>query len=300
MDFVAATHVVHAMDTEHGGARYRGQLDAEWFAWGPFGGYLAALAIRAIGAHARLPWLATFSGLFLNVGEPGEVEIELAVLKPGKRAEALRATVRQGDRTLFEASSWLVDRDLAGLTHDHARMPELAPPQSLKSYQELADNYDQWFPFWRYVEGRPLQWYEPDSRPPPDPSWQGWLRLNQPPAPDEPAMRAAVATMWLDLPGWNAAMQAHPWPPTHIAPTLDLTVQFRAALYERPGALDWMLAEGVCPTGAAGLLGAVSQLWAPDGALLAASTTQMMCRPNPQLEQQRAQLAARLERRSKR
>jgi acyl-CoA thioesterase len=286
-DFAAATMVAG------GDGHYRARLDADWFAWGPFGGYLAALALRALGAEARLPWPATFSGLFLNVGEPGDVDIEVRTLRGGKRAEALRAMVVQGDRPLFEASVWLIDVGLAGLTHNHARMPAVPPPERVQSYRELANNYDEWFPFWRHIEGRPMQWYEPDSRPAPDPVWQCWLRLNQPALPDGPVMRAAAAVMWLDFPGWNAAVHAHPWPPTHIAPTLDLTVQFRASLYESAAPPAWFLAEGVCPTGAGGLLGAMSHLWAPDGTLLAASTTQMMCRTNPQYEQELAEMARR-------
>jgi hypothetical protein len=104
-------------------------------------------------------------------------------------------------------------------------------------------------------------------------------------------MRAAVAAMWMDFPGWNAAAYAHPWPLTHIAPTLDLTLQLRAALYDSAAPPAWVLAEGVCPTGDAGLLGATGNLWAADGTLLAASTTQMMCRPNPRYEQELAELA---------
>lgn len=291
-DFAAATTV------EGGDGRYRARLDADWFAWGPFGGYLAALAMRAVGAAARLPWPASFSGLFLNVGEVGAVEIEVRVLKGGKRAEALRATIIQGERALFEASVWMVDAGMQGLTHDHARMPVVAPPERTQSYRELAEDYDEWFPFWRHIEGRPMQWYEPDSRPPPDPAWQAWLRLNEPPVPDGPAMRAAAAVMWLDFPGWNAAAQAHPWPTTHIAPTLDLTVQLQAALYESAAPPVWVLAEGVCPTGAGGLLGATSKLWAPDGKLLAASTTQMICRPNPEYERQLAEMQERAQRRA--
>ena len=283
-DFVAATTV------EGSKGRYRARLDADWFAWGPFGGCLAALALRAVGAEARLPWPATFSGLFLNAGEAGEVEIAVHTLKGGKRAEALRATIVQGDRPLFDASVWLVDAGLPGLTHNHARMPAVPPPERVPSYRELADDYDQWFPFWRHMEGRPLQWHEADSRPPFDPAWQSWLRLNQPPLPDGPVMRAAVAAMWLDFPGWNAAAQAHPWPLTHIAPTLDLTVQFRAALYESAAPPAFVLAEGICPTGAGGLLGATGNLWAPDGTLMAVSTTQMFCRPNPIYEQELAKM----------
>lgn len=283
-DFATATRV------EGADGRYRAHLDPEWFAWGPFGGYLAALAIRAVGAASALPWPATFSGMFLAVGKAGPIDIRVDVIKRGKRAEALRATVAQEGTALFEASLWMVDRELTGLHHDHARMPEVPPLRGLRSYAELDDNYDKWSAFWRYLEGRPVEWYHPDRRPPPNPRWHTWLRMRSGALPDTPSMRAAAAAMWLDLPIWGAAALVHPWPLTHIAPSLDLTVQFRSALYEQPEARDWVLAEGFCPSASAGLVGGTGNLWDPGGCLLAVCTSQMLCRPNPNLEAEQAEI----------
>src|SRR5262245_29588106 len=102
---------------------YKAQLDPDWFAWGPFGGYLAALAVRAISCESGVQKPATFSGLFLSVGQPGPVEIQVTALKRAKRAEALRATLLQNGKALFEASMWMLDSGLDGLQHDRAVMP---------------------------------------------------------------------------------------------------------------------------------------------------------------------------------
>ena len=277
--FMEATAVVR----DRPGGRYRGLLDAEWFAWGPFGGYLAAIAMRAVGAESSLPRGATFSGVFLNAGGPGEVDVQVESLRQGKRAEALRVTIAQQGKQLFQALCWMVGDDLQGLSHDHAHMPPVLPPGNLRPYSELADDFDTWFPFWRHIEGRPLQWYDPDSRPPHNPRWQGWLRLHEVLPADDPSLQAARALMWMDMAVWNAAVQAHAWPMSHIAPTLDLTLQLHGALYEADVAdQPWTLIDGVSPTSGHGVLGGSATLWSPRGALLATGTSQCMWRPVPE------------------
>ena len=44
-DFVADTAV------RGGGGRYQAALSADWEVWGPLGGYVAAIALRAIGTE---------------------------------------------------------------------------------------------------------------------------------------------------------------------------------------------------------------------------------------------------------
>lgn len=53
----------------------------------------------------------------------------------------------QGDRALFDASVWMVEAGMPGLTHNRARMPAVPAHERLPSYRALADNYDEWFPF---------------------------------------------------------------------------------------------------------------------------------------------------------
>ena len=69
--------------------------------WGPNGGYVAAIALRAALAESRLPRPASFHCQFLAVGEFAPVEVHVASLGGGKRAEALRIEVAQGQRLLI-------------------------------------------------------------------------------------------------------------------------------------------------------------------------------------------------------
>ena len=258
-----------------GAGRYAAALSPNWAVWGPNGGYVAAIALRAALAEGRLPRPASFHAHFLAVGEFAPVELRVASLGGSKRAESLRVDLFQGERQLLAASVWLVDEGLTGYAHDFAAAPAVAKPAALRGYQELASDYGDWYPIWRSIEGRPLAWNQPVGAP----EWRTWLRFTETPFPDA-ASDALRHLFWLDFPGWNATTAAHPWPFRWLTPNLDLTVQFHGFA---PGE-EWLLADGVVPLARDGLLGCTSRLWTEDGRLLATGTSKHVCRPNPRYE----------------
>jgi acyl-CoA thioesterase len=256
----------------------RGALSPAWAVWGPNGGYVAALALRAAMAESRLPRPASFHCHFLAVGEFAPVELLVSRLGGGKRAESLRVDVRQGERLLMAATAWMVDDGLEGYAHDVGEAPKVPPPEALRGYQELAgDEYANWYPIWRSIEGRPVRWREAPGRP----EWHAWLRFTETPIADR-AADALRQLFWLDFPAWNATTSAHPWPFLYLTPNLDLTVQFHRAAPEE----EWILADGFVPLAADGLVGCVSRLWASDGRLLATGTSKHVCRRNPNYEEE--------------
>lgn len=258
--------------------RYRATLSPDWAVWGPNGGYVAAIALRAAMAHSRLPRPANLQCHFLAVGDFAPVDLSVTPLGGSKRAESLRVEVLQKDRLLLVASVWMTDDALAGYEHDFAVAPVVPPPDALRGYQDLAaDEYAEWYPIWRSIEGRPLRWREPPGKP----EWQTWMRFNETEFPDR-AADALRQIFWLDFPGWNATIAAHQWPFTYLAPNLDLTVQFHAFAPNT----TWMLADGVVPLARDGLLGCTSRLWSEDGRLLATGTSTHICRPNPNYAQE--------------
>ncbi len=84
-------------------------------------------------------------------------------------AIALRVSMSQGGAPILSASGWFVGEGMAGLEHEYLECPAVPSPDALKSYAELADNYADWYPFWRAADGRPLRWEEPHP-----PQWQTW------------------------------------------------------------------------------------------------------------------------------
>jgi acyl-CoA thioesterase len=255
--------------------RYRAALSPDWAVWGPNGGYVAAIALRAAMAESRLPRPASFQCHFLAVGEFAPVALHVESRGGGKRAESLRVGVVQGDRALLDATVWMVDDGLRGFEHEHATAPEVPGPGALRGYQDHADNYADWYPIWRSIEGRPTRW----SEEPGEPRWHTWLRFTDTCIADR-AADALRQLFWLDFPSWNALTSAHRWPYRYLTPNLDLHVQFHRFV---PGA-EWVLADGYVPLATEGLVGCVARLWTEDGRLLGTSASKHVCRPNPGYE----------------
>jgi acyl-CoA thioesterase len=259
---------------------FRSALSPNWAVWGPNGGYVAAIALRAAIAQSRLQRPASLQCHFLAVGEFAPVELRVASLGGSKRAESLRVDVLQKGRLLLAANVWIVDDGLQGYAHDFAAAPDVPRPAALRGYQDLAgEEYAQWYPIWRSIEGRPLRWRGPPGRA----EWQTWLRFTDTPILDREA-DAVRQLFWLDFPGWNATIAAHAWPFPYLTPNLDLTVQFHAFAPRT----EWILAEGVVPLARDGMVGCTSRLWTEDGRLLATGTSKHVCRPNPGYEQELA------------
>jgi acyl-CoA thioesterase len=282
-DFVEDASVELGPDPDVPG---RAVLSERWAVWGPNGGYLAAIALRAAIERSRLPRPAAFHCHYLAVGEFAPVEVHARALGGGKRAESVRVELVQQGRTLLAASVWMVDDGLRGYEHDFGRMPEVPRPGELESFHEFADDYDDWFPIWRSMEGKPC--VRKDLEGPGEPVSRTWLRFTDTEIADRSA-DALRQLFWLDFPGWNAATAAHPWPTEYLAPNLDLMVQFHRFAPEA----DWMLADGNVLVAADGLIGCVSRIWGEDGRLLATGTSKHLCRPNPGYAEQVAQAKAR-------
>jgi acyl-CoA thioesterase II len=269
-DFAADTAL------EGAGGRYRARLSPEWKVWGPLGGYVAAIALRAMGEETPLRRPASITCHFLAPGEFEEADVEVTTLRRGKRSQALHVRMSQRGNAFLTATGWVVDTDMSGLAHDLARMPDVPAPGQLRSYAEVADNYQDWYPVWQgSIDGKPTQWDLEQL--PGDPFWRTWMRLERTPSLDDPFLDAARSLMWMDLMMWNAATAPHPWPPSHIAPNLDVSAIFHASAATE----EWLLCDGEAPVGADGIVGCAGRVWTPAGRLVASGNSCLFCRPNP-------------------
>jgi acyl-CoA thioesterase-2 len=271
-NFVADTAV------EGADGRYRASLSRDWEIWGPNGGYVAAIALRAAGAATALPRPASFAGHFLSVADFDVVDLQVTTLRASKRAASLRVSMTQQGRVIFEAVVW-VTADGDGLQHDSAAMPPVPLPSQLKPMEELAapENLQQRHRFWGNFEVRPIDYVPWAKRLPGAPIWREWMRFRPTVSYADPFADAARLLLLVDTMGWPAACRAHPRNSGYVAPSLDVNVQFHRQAPDR----EWLLVDATAPVAAHGLIGSQTRVWSDDGRLLASGGGQLLCRPAP-------------------
>lgn len=270
-----------------GARRFTAELCRDWEIWGPNGGYIASIALRAAGASSALarPRPASFSCVFLGAGSfDTPVDIAVTTLRPARRAEAMRVTITQGERALLEAHVWAVDDGLDGLEHDVTAPPDVPGPDELKTFAELLPDETP-HRFWQNFDGKPVAWIPPEEWPPPppvEPVVQQWMRF----APearfeDEPWVDACRSIVLLDTFQWPAAHRPHLHrgtdEPAFIAPNIDLSVRFH-----RPApASEWLLVDARAPVAGAGLMAGEARVWSEDRRLVASAVSHLLCREVP-------------------
>jgi hypothetical protein len=128
---------------EGSGGKYRADLSADWEIWGPNGGYVAAIALRAAGCEAEIP-------------------------RP--------ATIEQEGRPIVEALVRTA-AEVPGLEHDVAEAPDVPDPEDLRCTDELRDPEWPTYAFWSNLEARTLHperfGEEPQAH---EPIWREWYR----------------------------------------------------------------------------------------------------------------------------
>lgn len=261
-----------------GEGSFSATLSPDWAIWGPNGGHLAAIALRAAGAVSTQPRPVSLSCHFLSVGQFAPVRLDVAVLRRARTAESLRVSMWQEETRVLEALVWM-DAPVEGLEHDASPAPVVDDPEGLPTVEELLGPDVAWpaFPFWGNVEWRPLDWAGPlSTREAGEPLVRNWYRYRPRARFDDPVLDAARCLILLDTMSWPSARRAHPPGDLGvIAPTVDVNAQFHRGASES----EWLLVEGVAPVAEAGLVGFSSRVWSRDRRLLASASGQMRCRP---------------------
>ena len=258
--------------------RYVARLSKAWEIWGPMGGYVAAVALRAAGAESPFERPASFSCHYLGVAAFDEVQIVVVPQRLGRGAASQRVSMTQGDRAIMEAIVWSIP-ETEGLEHDVSALPDgVSGPDAYKSTEELREPDDPKppFHFWDNFEQRPLRYIRhwPPSEPI-DPVWRSWLRFLEWQPGADPWLAAARVVMLADLPSWPSGHGPHVHKDHRFfAPTLDLQVSLNRLVPDEP----WLLLEGTSPVAAEGLMGFTSRLWTPAGELVAAGAGQTLFR----------------------
>jgi acyl-CoA thioesterase-2 len=266
------------------GSRFRAELSADWEIWGPMGGYLASIALRAVGAVTPFARPASFFCHYLGVAAFDTVEVTVAELRSARTAAAHRVRVTQDDKAILEGTAWSIGA-VNGLEHDLAAPPHLPGPDDLKTIPELLAEaglgpYQPPFAFWHNFDSKPIDFY-PDW-PPPEPLppvWQQWSRFKPTATFSDPWVDACRSLVLIDVQSWPAASRPHLIGVQQFyAPSLDLYVAFHDPQPE----CEWLLCDGYAPVARHGLMGWTGRLWSVDGRLVSSGGGQLLCRRIPQ------------------
>jgi acyl-CoA thioesterase len=258
-----------------GEGRFRAGLSPDWGMWGPNGGYLATIALRAAGATATLAVPASLNCGFLGAPTFDEVTLEVTRLRGGRRAELLRVGMFQDGKQVVEATVRVVAEGLAGPERQWHPVPDAPWPTEVPTMAErTAATGGDPIPLWRNYEIRPVG--DPGTGPDRaagEPFGLAWLRfVPRADFPDDPWLDAGRCLIATDIVGFPSVVRGFASDEVRfVAPTLDLQVNFHAA---GPG--EWLLVEAEGLHTGGGLAGGRARIWSPDVGLVASGSQQMM------------------------
>jgi acyl-CoA thioesterase len=227
---------------------------------GPLGGYVMAFGLRgmeeAVGDPDRLPRSATMH--FLRPPEAGELTVKAAVERSGRSLTSTSCRLEQGGKLVALGlgafsipweSPLLADAPMPDVGPPDETMPEAVRPNAPKPppFLERLDMQHRFgeMPFTNAEHGLT----------------GGWLGLREE-RPIDAAAIAILADAWFPAP-WPRLKQLAP------APTIDLTIHFRAPLPVEGGRL--LLGRFDSRLVRDGFFDEDGLLWAPDGTLVAQS-----------------------------
>jgi acyl-CoA thioesterase len=246
------------VDTALEGAdgRWRAAVRDHWFVQkGPNGGFVAALATRALTEIAGGDGLAPRSLTLHYLAPPveGELEVRAAVERAGRTTTFASLRVLQDGVTVAYGlgccSAWREGQpEWDELVRPEAPAAEsLAPLTDIPAAPRFLENYDM----------------RPWPKPPGPATAGGWMRTAQPRAAD-PILLGAMTDAW--VPAAFLEMEQ----PSFV-PTIDLTIHWRAPAGVPEGDHPWVLGVFSTRLGAGGTWEEDGELWSEDGVLLAQS-----------------------------
>lgn len=265
---------------------FTAQLSQDWEIWGPNGGYIASVALRAAAAHAELPRPASFSCQYLAVGNFDDtVDAFVETTRRTKRAEAVIVRLEQAGRTLLTAQAWFIDANHEGLEHDFSQMPNVPRWSDCPTVDDQLDRMGVpleervgRFKFWHNFEERPTVWFDNwEDRPPGEPVFSNWVRYLPAPDTKDVAVDAARMLVLADTVSWPANMRAYSGQVPWMGPSLDLNVQFHRFEPEA----EWLLMYGRADVSTEGLFAFRGEVWSENNNLLASSSGQCFYRAVP-------------------
>jgi acyl-CoA thioesterase II len=256
---------------------YSAELSREWEIWGPNGGYIASIALRAAGRHSGRVRPASIAAHFLGVASFGPIEARCRTLRSTRVATSTLVELVQDGKAIVAAMVWSVD-ELPGLEFQTSRRPEVVgdPEMFARSAERLADVGIEEHPFYRNIELRPIDWIDDwDNRIAGEPATRAWYRFVPDATFDDPWVDAMRSLILVDLEIWPCVGRGVTGDLEFYGPSIDVECRFHHVANDEP----WLRTEGEASVGHDGLIGGSVEVWARDGRLVASGGSTLLCRP---------------------
>ena len=257
---------------------WSGLLREDWGLWGPAGGFVTALALRAAGEATEQARPVSMSCHFVRVGQFQPVTLTVQSIRKGRRSELLRVEMAQEDRLLFSAQVWAMPDDLPGIEHDVAHLKSLPDPETLPTWEDLFPD-DPPFDFVSRIDQRPLKTMPKPGDAAREPELTGFYRYKETASVADPFIDAARPIILMDTFGWLAQYPAHPEddPSPWIAPNVDYYYRF----FRPTMPAGWLHMTVRADLATGGLMGTEGAIHDREGRLLVTGHSQLMCLPRP-------------------
>jgi acyl-CoA thioesterase len=238
---------------------FQGHVNRDWWiVFGPNGGFIAAMLVRAMGSavddHTRMARSLTIH--YTAAPAEGAVRIRTAIERAGRGMTTVSARMEQEGRLIALAIGAFSSERRALVEFHDAPAPDVPPPEDVPVFEPLP----QMPPFSRQWEVRPAFGAVPFSGSGGPSEIGGWIR----PLDEHPVDAALVAQL---TDAWVPAVFTRLTQPNAV-PTIDLTIHFRAAL---PLAADYTLVRFESRLSQDGFVEEDGWIWARDGRLIAHS-----------------------------
>ena len=237
---------------------FEGHVNRDWWiVFGPNGGFVAALLMRAMTAavddDSRAPRSLTVH--YTAAPKEGAVRIRTTVERTGRSMTTVSCRMEQDGRLIAIAAGAFSAPRTGAHEFNDLPAPDVPPPEEL----ETVETRPELPPFARQGEVRPAIGGPPfvggDRA-----LAGGWIR----PLDAQPIDGALVAQL---TDAWIPAVFSRLHAPNPV-PTIDLTVHFRAPL---PLPADWVLVRFESRLSLDGFVEEDGELWSRDGQLIAHS-----------------------------
>lgn len=262
--------------------RYAISLSEDWRIFGPNGGYMAAVALRAAGMEAAIKRPVSIACHFISVAKFAPVDVMVTAHQKGRRAESFHVAMSQQGKPVLQA----IVRTAAegpGVEHDFTRMPEAPPPDALKSFLDQWEGPLDEVPFWQNIDSRIIRTERINQLDTPfEPTLLEWYRFEPTHTFGDPFVDACRIVILMDTFTWPTGANPHPRNTRdHIGVNLDVVAWFHDSAQDAP----WLLCEYESPIARAGLVSGNGRIWSEDSRLLASGGAQVLCLPDPRPNQ---------------